>query len=336
MNPDRTKNLACGCIFAILLRIALASPAHADDLDALFEKGVHAIQAGNSKLAIEYFTKVIARDPKCDAAYANRASVYLLLGEDKQALQDYSTAIVLAPKDAAYYANRGGARTRLRQFKEAVADCTEALRLDPKKNLALVNRSSACISLRRFDDAIADCTAAIAINPDYGAAYANRSVAYAEKGMYDLAIADCECALRHGVEDAAGCYLNRSNCYYEKGNFWQAISDAGSAVLSNSAYGPGYGRLAWLFATCKDARLRDGKKALDNARKACDLSSWQDAGCLETLAAAYAETSSFAEAIKWQKKAIERLENSPTSNATSLNAARARLELYKQSKPYHE
>jgi tetratricopeptide (TPR) repeat protein len=336
MNPDWTKNLAYGCIFAMLLGIALASPASADDLEGLFEKGVHAIQAGNSKLAIEYFTKVIARDPKCDAAYANRASAYIQLGEVKQALKDYSTAIALDPKDAANYANRAGAHLLLRQFKEAVADCTEALRLDPKKSLALVTRSVACIALERFDDAIADCTAAIEKDPDYGMAYVNRSVAYAKKGMYDLAIADCDCALRHGVEDAAQCYLNRSNCHYEKGNFWQAISDASSAVLSNSAYGPGYQMLAWLFATCKDARLRDGKKAVDNARKACDLSSWQDAGCLETLAAAYAETGRFAEAIKWQKKAIERLENAPTSNATSLNAARARLELYKQSKPYHE
>jgi nucleotide-binding universal stress UspA family protein len=93
-----------------------------------------------------------------------------------------------------------------------------------------------------------------------------------------------------------------------------------------------YNSYAWLLATCPDDRLRDGKKGVAFARKACELWGWEDPSGLDTLAAAYAEDGQFDEAVKWQKRALEVLGYSGRQG----EAARLRLELYQAGRPYRD
>jgi tetratricopeptide (TPR) repeat protein len=67
----------------------------------------------------------------------------------------------------------------------------------------------------------------------------------------------------------------------------------------------GYMNKARLWSTCGSLSERDGKKALEAAKKACELDHWDQWRCVSVLACAYAECGKFDEAIKWQKKAIE-------------------------------
>ena len=47
--------------------------------------------------------------------------------------------------------------------------------------------------------------------------------------------------------------------------------------------------LAWVFATCPDHSFRNGPKAVELARRACELTNWKDANCRVALADAYLE-----------------------------------------------
>jgi protein O-mannosyl-transferase len=62
--------------------------------------------------------------------------------------------------------------------------------------------------------------------------------------------------------------------------------------------------VAWVLATVPDASIRDGIKAVEFAQQAVELSGGRDPKFLRTLAAAYAESGRFSEAVMTAKQAI--------------------------------
>ena len=82
-----------------------------------------------------------------------------------------------------------------------------------------------------------------------------------------------------------------------------------------------------MLSACKDDQIRDGKQAVIDATKACEVSEWSTPLYLTGLAFARAETGDFDAAIKWQQKAMD-LSPRPTANQ------QANLELFRQRKPY--
>lgn len=62
---------------------------------------------------------------------------------------------------------------------------------------------------------------------------------------------------------------------------------------------------AWILATSTFDELRDGPLAIEIAMKAAKLSDFKDAGTLDTLAAAYAETGDFGVAATWEQKSVD-------------------------------
>jgi ankyrin repeat protein len=127
-------------------------------------------------------------------------------------------------------------------------------------------------------------------------------------------------------------YVSRGNGRQAKGDLDGAIADFNKAIEINPRDARAYNSLAWLLATSSKEGLRDGKRAVENARKASELTNWENPYILDTLAAAYAEVANFEEAAKWENKAL-----SFTEFAKSLGEeARQRLQLYMQRKPYRE
>lgn len=76
--------------------------------------------------------------------------------------------------------------------------------------------------------------------------------------------------------------------------------------------------------------MRDAAQAVQLAKRCCDLTGYDRPPTLDTLAAAYAESNQFDEAIQWLNKAIKL---TPLADQAEL---KKRLELSKASKPYRE
>ncbi len=157
--------------------------------------------------------------------------------------------------------------------------------------------------------------------------YNNRGIAYGEKGQYDQAISDFNKALEINPRYNKA-YNNRGITYRLKGQYDQAILDFNKAIEINPIDAEAYNNLAWLFATAKTPGFRNGKKAVELALKACELSDWRNAEYLDTLAAAYARVGDFGNAVKWQEKALE----SPKLARTS--ELQQRINFYRQHKPW--
>ena len=91
--------------------------------------------------------------------------------------------------------------------------------------------------------------------------------------------------------------------------------------------------LAWLLATDADAALRNGPKAVALAEQAVRLSGEKNPLMFYTLAAAYAETGRFADAVTVAQRSLE-LANE--KGDTGLAAAvQKRMPLFQSRLPYH-
>jgi tetratricopeptide (TPR) repeat protein len=91
--------------------------------------------------------------------------------------------------------------------------------------------------------------------------------------------------------------------------------------------------LAWVLSTSPKDEVRDGKRAIELATKACEVTNYEMPHILSTLAAAYAETGDFDNAIKWSKKCIELgTEKLPEQ----IEQLRDELKHYEEGKPFRE
>ena len=282
--------------------------------------------------AIADYDEAIRLNPKAAVAYCNRGIAWSAKQAYDKAIADFDKAIALDPKDAVAYSNRALAWTAKGGDDKAFSDCDEAIRLDPKGALAYTGRGFSWYAKQAYDKAIADYDKAIALDPKDVRAYTGRGFAWSAKQAYDKAIADYDEAIRLNPK-AAPAYRGRGFAWSAKQAYDKAIADYDEAIRFEPKDAPSFNGRAWLFATCPDEKYSDGKKAVESATRACELTDWKDADSLNTLAAACAKAGDFDTAIKWQEKALGLVAKDDEPKRKGFEA---RLKLYQAKKPYRQ
>jgi tetratricopeptide (TPR) repeat protein len=102
---------------------------------------------------------------------------------------------------------------------------------------------------------------------------------------------------------AVGHY-NLGNAQLALGQVAQAVAEFERAVALDPDLVPAANNLAWLLATNPDTALRDGGRAVELAERVCGGEAGRTASNLDTLAAAYAESGRFDDAVEAADEAI--------------------------------
>jgi len=281
--------------------------------------------------AVPFFSEAIRQNPKNLFAYSNRASALVAKGDVDAALQDYDEAIRIDPKHAPAWNNRGWAWNAKGDFDRGIRDFDKAIELNPKYVEAYSNRASAWYAKKDYDKAINDFNKAIELDPKFVEAFASRATAWLDKGDPDKAIKDFDEVIRIDPNFVDAFYI-RGVAWRQKKQFDKAIEDFDAAIKLDPKAIPVLNAKAWLLATCPDAKFRDGKKAVEVARQACELTEWKNNQCIDTLAACYAEAGDFDEAVKWMTKALSDADYAKQAG----DVGKKMLENYKQKKPYRD
>ncbi len=269
-----------------------------------------------------------------DLAYAERcmqcAYAWCNAKDYDRAIHDFSDAIRFNPQLAGAYLGRGHSRFEKKEYDQAIADYDQAIEIDAHATLAFVGRGRAWAAKGEHDKAFADFDQAVRLDPQSQIAHLGRAFAWDLKKEYDKAIADFDEAIK--IDPKAGmAYFGRSHARSSKKDYESAVADLDRSIELDPANSQAYNNLAWLWATCPEARFRDGKKAVESATKACEMTEWKEPGVIDTLAAACAETGDFDAAIKWQTQA-----NSLFTIPQEKADGEQRLKLYREKKPYRE
>jgi tetratricopeptide (TPR) repeat protein len=247
-------------LFALVVTMAIAGPALADDMETCRDKQVEAKarqdacekvlaagQAsgkdlalanyvrgqvfrtkGNYDRAISAFDAAHTADPDNPEYITFRGLAYEEKGDDDHAMADYNLVLQTHPKAGRAFYNRGTLYLRKAALQSALDDFNEALKYVPSTSslayLAHADRGRVLTINKDFDGALADFAEADRINPAASLARINRCLAYTAMGKFDQAIADCNSVIEKAPKFHFAI-VSRADAYQAKGDLDAALKD---------------------------------------------------------------------------------------------------------------
>jgi tetratricopeptide (TPR) repeat protein len=183
------------------------------------------------------------------------------------------------------------------RLDEAIAEFGESLRLNNGSAPTHYNLGYALSSRGRRDEAIAEFEAALRIDPDYALAHNNLGALLQVSGRVAEARAhfDRAVALR---PDNVEARANLGQLLSNGGDLAGAAAQFAAAIALRPDHVQALAGLAWIRATAADPSLRNGDESVRLAERAASLSRHRDLAALDALAAAYAATERFADAVR--------------------------------------
>ncbi len=207
--------------------------------------------------------------------------------------------------------------------------------IDVTKNNIIAERNFG-ISLYkagRLNDAAKHLAKVTQTSPTFYEARNDLGKVYLKLGRLNDAI-ECFNEVIKQKQDSPKGYVNLAVAYYQQGNYDLALQNCSKAEKLKLNEVEMLNNLAWLLATVGNLSAGDANKAMDYARRACEMTAYKSADNLDTLAVAYAAMGKFNDAVNTAQKALNIAKNKGQENTA--REIEKRLALYKAGKPYRE
>jgi Flp pilus assembly protein TadD len=216
---------------------------------------------------------------------------------------------------------------------EAVAEWKRALAIDAENPKAHTNLGIALWGAGARREGLAEFRKAVELRPGYAEARNNLGVALVESGRPEEAIAQFRAVLELRP-DSGETRNNLAVALLRAGRAREALPEFRKVLEANPRNPAVLAQMAWILATSPYAALRNGAEAVDLARRAAELAGPEDAGAMDTLAAAYAEAGRFNEAVAAAARALDLAR--AQKDEEFARAVEARLTLYRTARPFRE
>ena len=262
----------------------------------------HGRRGDTAAALTDYETALTADSERAFEYLCSRGRLYLELEDYSAAIRDASAAIAVKDEHLPAYELRALARQRGKLYAEAEIDFCEILSRDPANRAGRLGLAFALVEQRKWTECLEAVEAVLAVMPNLARAFELRGMCHEQLGQFDDALASYAKALDAGSD--AGLTL-RAGVFLKKGDWANALRDALEAVRRGPDQPQALNVLAWIRATCPDDAIRNGPQAVELALRACEQTDFRDAGCLDTLAAAHAETGEFEQAVAFAERTTD-------------------------------
>jgi len=338
----------------------------ADCVEARYNLAVLLAKQGEAAEAIAQYQQALQSQPDFSEASNNLGSLLAQQGQVADAIACYRQALTSMPDCAEAHNNLANALASQNRIEEAVIEYKKAL--DAKPDYAEAHNNLAIAMQQQGDaaSAVLHLKKALAIRPDYAEAHNNLAVALDRQGNSSEAIAHFQDALQQNP-DYAEAHNNLGALFGRLRRFAEAVAHFQRAldvypdhadaqrnlalalthwedipVARDATQGPDGGNpneiamlndIAWVMATHPDPSIRNGRRAVALAEQAVTASRGRQARPLATLAAAYAETGRFREAVDTANKALNLAKENDPALLEPIHIA---LTHYQTKEPFHE
>ncbi len=291
-------------------------------------RGMHYLMQSNLELAIADFNAALKIDPQDAETYEARGMAEATGNQLDEALESFSKAIEITPDSPNALTHRARIRAMKSDIAGALADVEQAMKLRPGSQTLLLHANLLAAS-GKYEQALGELNVLRQVMPDNPDVLLQIAAVHQIAKQSDKAIEIYSQLLLADPQNALA-FRGRADAHLNQGQQREAIADYEEALKLDESNSGVLNNLAWVLATSPENDLRNGKRAVELATRACDITEYRQAHILSTLAASYAELGEWEDAIKWSQKSVELGDPATVVQLTQ------ELESYQQKKPWRE